>query len=135
MTAFEDQYQDVLQNIEFAIVSVYRENPELTDFDVDKILNALIKAYQSEQQQRTYIKPALSPLAGLVYRRVQTMCDWRLGRETMETKDGNSELPSQEPITVEEVIFCLKRIHNSVGKWGKRGGRKGYLQFVDQFIL
>jgi hypothetical protein len=25
---FEEQYQDVLQNIEFAIVSTYREHPE-----------------------------------------------------------------------------------------------------------
>ena len=29
----EEEYLDILQNIEFAIMSVYRENPLLVDFD------------------------------------------------------------------------------------------------------
>ena len=134
MPDFEDEYLDVLQNIEFAIVSVYRQNTELTDYDVDKVLNALIRAYQAEQKQRAITKPNLSALAEQVYAGVQSMCNWRLGRESMELGDHNSKMPAPEPITVEEVIACLKRIRKSIKRWGRVGGRQGYLQYIDQFI-
>ncbi|MEN6359555.1 MAG: hypothetical protein ABFD59_05810 [Smithella sp.] len=41
MDLFE-KYQDVLQNIEFAIVSIYRENLEMTDYAVMRSLEAII---------------------------------------------------------------------------------------------
>mgnify|MGYP001600389697 CR=1 FL=1 len=41
MSNFEDEYMDVLQNIEMAIVSVYRKHRDLVDYDVDKVLNLL----------------------------------------------------------------------------------------------
>jgi hypothetical protein len=64
---FEEEYQDVLQNIEFAIVSVYREDPGLLDYEVDSALNALIVAYQAEQKHRASRPAALSPLAQEVF--------------------------------------------------------------------
>jgi O6-methylguanine-DNA--protein-cysteine methyltransferase len=39
---FEEKYLDVLQNIEFGIVSVYREHPEMLDWDAFKAVEALI---------------------------------------------------------------------------------------------
>ena len=36
----EEEYQDVMQNIESAIVGVYRDHPELADFQVDQALEA-----------------------------------------------------------------------------------------------
>lgn len=135
MPNVEEEYLDVLQNIEFAIIGVYRKSPELTDYDVEKVLNALIKFYQAERQQRTYEKPRMSSLAEQVYESVQWMCDWRLGRESMETSDGDNEIGTPEPIAVDEVISCLKRVSKSVGKWNKRGGTRGYLQYIDQFIV
>lgn len=44
----EEEHLDVLQNIEAAIVSVYRDHPEMTDYDVDKAFSALIQTYRSE---------------------------------------------------------------------------------------
>ncbi len=61
MAKFEEDYLDVLQNIEAAIVSVYRQHPALLDYEVDKALEALIRAYQAEQQQRTLGATALTP--------------------------------------------------------------------------
>ena len=43
----EEEYLDILQNIEFAIMSVYRENPLLVDFDVEAAINALISLYHA----------------------------------------------------------------------------------------
>ena len=135
MSTLEDENLDVLQNIEFAIISVYRQDPELADYDVDKVLNALIRAYQAQQQNRVFAKPSLSPLAEQVYKGVMQMCEWRLGRETMSKKDRRTKLPAPELISVEVVIACLKRIRKSVEIWNKQGGRRGYLQYIDQFIV
>ena len=46
----EEEYLDILQNIEFAIMSVYRDNPLLVDFDVEAAINALISLYHAESQ-------------------------------------------------------------------------------------
>jgi hypothetical protein len=134
MSNFEEEYMDVLQNIEFAVVNVYRKNRELTDYDVEKVLNALVKSYQAENQQRTYAKPRMSSLAEQVYESVQWMCEWRLGRGSMETEDGDFKTGTPKPISVDEVISCLRRVSKSVKYWTKQGGRRGYLGFIDQFI-
>ena len=46
----EEDYLDILQNIEFAIMSVYRDNPLLVDFDVEAAINALISLYHAQAQ-------------------------------------------------------------------------------------
>jgi hypothetical protein len=130
----EEEYLDVLQNIEFAIVSVYQQHPELVDFEVEQALSALIRAYGLEQQQRTPGPAALKPLEQEVYDRVRAMCEWRLGRTELggvETPRGHS---APAALSLEEVIACLKRIRKSVQKWNRRGGRQGYLQFVSGFV-
>ncbi len=32
------------------------------------------------------------------------------------------------------MIACLKRIRSSIQLWNKEGGRRGYLNFVSQFV-
>ena len=80
MPTFEDQYLDVLQNIEMAIVGVYRENHDLLDYDVDKVLKLLWTEYRNERQGRPMSTPKLSDNAQMVYDRVKEVCEWRLGR-------------------------------------------------------
>ena len=51
---FEEQYEDVLQNIEFTIVGVYREQPdEISDWSVEAALDALIQHYSAQVTGRT----------------------------------------------------------------------------------
>ena len=130
----EEKYFDVLQNMEFAIVNVYHKHPDLTDYDVEKVLNALVREYQSQQKGREFARPALKPVAEDVYVGVKQMCEWRLGHQKLTGNKPRTNNPSPEPISVDEVIICLKRIIKSVGTWNKRGGQQGYLQYVDQFI-
>ncbi len=135
MAEFAEEYEDVLQNIEFAIVSVYREHSGLLDFEVERALNALIVAYQAEQQHRTPSPIEFSPLVQLVFTRVRVMCEWRLGRETFTFAESGEEIPQPLPLSLDEMVACLKRIRKSVQKWNRRQGRQGYLQFVDGFIV
>jgi len=132
---FEQRYEDVLQNIEFGIVQVYRNHPEMTDWEALTAIEALLGTYRAEARGRQATPPSLNPLAEEVYDFVETMCEWRLGRERPFTrKDGETVDPPVEPITLDELLACLKRVRKSITRWNRRGGRQGYLTFVSQFI-
>lgn len=135
MPDIEYEYLDVLQNIEFAIVTVYRQNPNLTDYEVDNALNALIRVYRFEQQNRVFGLPKMSSQVEKVYHGVRQMCEWRLGREKFSGSTRKSKEPSPTPITIDEIIACLKRIRKSVDLWNKQGGRRGYLQYIERFVV
>jgi hypothetical protein len=132
--AFEDKYLDVLQNIESSIVEVYREHPEMTDWDALNAIQALIRFYQAQARKRSAIQPSLSPLAQATFEAVRGMCEWRLGRTHVEVIDGRATDLETTPKTLDEIVACLKRIRGSIEMWNKEGGRRGYLDFVSQFV-
>jgi hypothetical protein len=41
---------------------------------------------------------------------------------------------SVEPITVDEIQACLKRLRKSIETWSKHGGTQGYLNYIRQLI-
>jgi len=133
MPSFEDEYLDVLQNIEFAIVQVAHRHPELTDYEVEKALYALMRMYKRPDQERESRLQAGS-LAEEVYKTVKGMCDWRLGSSLQIPEGLPANLPDVTPLTIDEIQACLKRIRKSLQTWNKRGGRRGYLEFIDQFV-
>src|SRR5215213_4334965 len=94
---FEEQYQDVLQNIEFAISSTYREHPEeISDWSVEAALDALIRAYGAEHTGRTLRPARLSEAEQAIYDRVKAMCEWRLGREQVQIEGEENASILQE---------------------------------------
>ena len=129
----EEEYLDILQNIEFAIMSVYRDNPLLVDFDVEAAINALISLYHAQSQNHEARPDRLNERATLVYERVEAMCEWRLGREVLSRR-MIGRVPPPEPVTLDVIVACLKRIRKSVQRWNKEGGRQGYLTFVGRFV-
>lgn len=134
---FEKEYEDVLQNIEHTIVSAYREEPEISDWTVETALDGLTKTYLAEMRGRTPPRLRLDDREQALYDRLQTMCEWRLGRSpmTLEDEQGNPVETDIPPITLDEIIACLKRIQLSVKRWHKQGGRRGYLEFVSQYVM
>jgi len=130
---FEERYEDVLQNIEFGIVSVYRDHPEMSDWEALSAVEALIRTYRAEAKDRQAGPPSLDPLTEEVYRSVERLCEWRLGREPLPVEGPPKEV-GPEPIMLDEMVDCLKRVRTSIKKWNRRAGRQGYLTFIDQFI-
>ena len=130
----EDEYTDVLQNIEAAIVGVYREHRELVDWDALSAIEALIRAYSAEAHGKPATLRAVPGLTGQVAQAVRAMCEWRLGRENL-TDEGGNNLIGPEPISLDVMLACLKRIRLSIQRWNKEGGRQGYLNFAKEFIL
>jgi hypothetical protein len=130
----EEQFEDVLQNIEAGIVSVYHARPELADWDVEVALEALIQVYQAEVHQRPADLRQLAGNQAEVLRAAQIMCEWRLGRAPLhDERDRPIEMPSA-PLTTTDMIACLKRLRKSIRFWGKAGGRQGYLNYIVNFI-
>ena len=132
--SFEDKYLDVLQNIEFGIVRVYQERPELTDWDSLDAIEALIRGYTAEVRGRSRPNIRLSDLPQLVFDSVEAMCEWRLGRERLSAEGNQPVDVEMEPKTIDEIIACLKRIRKSIKRWNKVGGRQGYLNFISEFV-
>lgn len=131
--SFEDRYLDVLQNIEFIIVQAYRQHPELSDRNVRDVVDALIRSYEVEA--RGYSLPAVkfSALTKELYENVRSMCDWRLGKESLRNEGDQAPEVAMNPRTSKELIACLKRIRLSI-KMHRGSGPRGYLNFASQFI-
>jgi hypothetical protein len=126
LTEFEDQYLDVLQNIEWALLSLVKERPELSDHDMLCIIEQALTYYKSQQRGNLVIAQSkLTDIRQEIFERILSMCEWRLGR----LPSPNKEIACN-PITIEELLLCLKRIEKSIKFWTKQGGRKGYINFA-----
>jgi hypothetical protein len=129
---FEEDYQDVLQNLEATIIMFWQENPDLIDAEVETALDWLIRLYNAQIQGRSFSRP-LRGISRQVAEDVKSMCEIRLGRSQLRDEEGNAILDLGN-ITLDEIVECLKRIKSSVNFWTKERGRQGYLNFVKQFI-
>src|SRR5580698_7082513 len=115
----DEKNLDVLQNIEFGIIQVYRADKSLLDFDVKDALDALVRHYQAEEEQRRPPFKRLGERAQRVFSSVQAFCEWRLGRAPFP---GDGSLPeSSKPVA--ELVACLRKVQKSVPLWSQRGGR------------
>ncbi len=132
--AVQEEYLDVLQNIEFAIVSTSHDHPEMVDAHVIWALEAVIGSYRAERAGRTPEEFSASSVEADLYRAIRNMCEWRLGRLHPDDAEAAELGPAPEPVTLEEIMLCLKRILKSVRFWNKSGGQRGYLTFIAQYV-
>jgi hypothetical protein len=123
----EDQHLDVLQNIEFAIMQVYESTPDLIDTEVLKAIEAVTRIYSAEAQGRSGSALTVRGISAEVAEQVKETCEMRLGRAI----DIDESI---EPKTLTDIVDCLKRIQSSIKFWTQKGGRQGYLNFVQNFF-
>lgn len=110
---------------------MHRADPSLIDADVLDAISALARHYHSEEEQRTPSPANLGERAQRVFQSVQEMCEWRLGRRTL-SNDVQPEMT--EAVPVSGIVRGLREIQKSIPKWTKQRGRKGYLEFVSEFL-
>jgi hypothetical protein len=130
MKKIDEEKLDVLQNIEFGIVQVYRADKSLLDFDVKDAMDALVRHYHAEEEQRRPPFMRLGERAQRVFSSVQAFCEWRLGRAPFP---GDGPLP-ESTVPIAELVECLRKVQKSVPFWSQRGGRQGYLNFVSPYL-
>jgi len=115
----EDKYFDELFELEFSIIEIFRKNPSLIDLEVLIALDASIvncKNIQKGYPQKSFNS---TEIIQSVYKNIDVTC---------------KNLISSGTISIDELLWCLKRIKKSLKSWNKRDGRQGYLNFVDKFI-
>src|SRR6266576_908385 len=106
MSNVEDEYLDVLQNIEFIIIQSARTETSLIDLDILDAVEALVRHYVAEENGRSVPDHRLAEKPERVFVEVKRMCEWRLGRQPLEKPD---EEPTA-PIALSALIQCLRRI-------------------------
>ena len=127
----EDAHLDVLQNIEFAILNVYRAQRNLRDIDVMRALDALIEVYRADARGHTPKEMNLPEPEGTVFQRVKETCEFRLGRSETSAR---VLAPFEGDKTPSDILGCLRKIRRSAERWNKRNGQQGYLEFVSEFV-
>ena len=128
----------LLQNIESTIVNVYEAHPNLKDTQVRKVLEELIKKYRASVSGRPEVTPATaSDVEMIILISIEAVFDKR----RPETGAAPSEKPKSlfgrrnKEATADEIFLaCLRKIEKSVGRWNKRGGEQGYLNFIQGFV-
>ena len=137
---FTEEYEDVLQNLEYPIMNYYHQNPVLEDWDVKRALEATIEHYRAEFANRAPKTKNLSLFEQQLSRQLITICEWRLGRISLDDVMAMTEMFTYQfneddfIKTSEELQKCLKRIIKSVERWNRTGGRQGYLNYTAQFF-
>ncbi|AMO55831.1 hypothetical protein GZ77_08030 [Endozoicomonas montiporae] len=135
-----EEYEDVLQNLEFPIMDFYHQHRVLEDWEVKRALEATIEHYRAEYSKREPKNMHLSDAEDIIMQRLITVCEWRLGRVELDkviaiTRDFAYQFDPENFIkTSEELQKCLKRIIKSVERWSREGGRQGYLTFTSQYF-
>ena len=130
----DEEYLDVLQNIEKAIVNVYKARQDLLDMEVEEALGDLVRTYAWEAEKRGTPPLRLSGKPRVVFDAVRRVCEFRLGRGALEDRERNELILERKSLSIQELLPCLRRIRKSVRHWTSVGGRQGYLEYVRGFL-
>lgn len=132
--AFLDKYTEILNSIESGYLGVAREDHSLSDAQVDMAIEHLVRHYQSVAAGRTPRPIRLGRRSQTILEHMMSIAEILLGHPSAATNVGPSAMVIvQEPLTYAELVACLKRIRVSIRFWSKRGGRRGYLDYVLSF--
>lgn len=125
MMNVEEDCIHILHTLETVVLQQYRKNPALTDYEVLRAYETTIMFYTAQQKNQDPKLVALSPLEQTLYDSISITC--------RECVDGKGIFRS-EPVGVDVIIACLKRLRKSVNMWTKNYGRQGYLNYIRNFI-
>ena len=126
----EPKNLDVLQNLEFAVVEVFRKHREMSDHVAARAYEAAFERYRTEARGHQPKPCVLTGLDREVLNAVVTMCELRLGRATIPGAP-NDAFPM---LPVVELVDCLRELRKSVERHTQREGRQGYLTFVERYV-
>ncbi len=130
----EEKYLDVLQNIETTIIRVYRHEPGLLDVELLEAVEGLLRTYAWEVEKRGTPPLRLTGRAREVFDHMHALCEWRLGRGTLDAGELEGMLIQTFELRPQDLLPCLKKIRGSIRFWTAEGGRQGYLTYVAQFV-
>lgn len=126
----ETNHLDALRNLELAVTRFYRADPDLTDFAVQQAYDSLLDKYGAEQRGTKRRPRQLNEIQQALSAEVETVCEMLLGR----TQSDSDLPPNAETFDLTILIRCLRKLQNSLKKWTKNYGRRGYLDFISPHL-
>jgi hypothetical protein len=123
-----EEHSDVLQNIEFAIVQTWKQYPSMTNYNVMRAYDAAVDYYRAQARGQTPKPVNLGGVEATLWEGIRQTCEWRLGKE------ARPDQPAPEPVSLDVMVACLRRLRKSVDFWTEQGGRQGYLDYIKQFL-
>ncbi len=121
---------DILQNLEFSVVEVWRANRSMSDYAALRAYEAAFQEYRAEMRGGTAKPHGLTGLDATAFEALKRMCEFRLGRGPCPVDRAESV----EPVALETMVDCLRELGKSVERHTKFGGRQGYLTFIDPYL-
>jgi len=131
-TEFEKRFLAQLSELEHAILTGYVQHQELTDRQVDMVLEAVLDALAARALGRPSRQFHLNPVEQDVYDYVWESCTILL--DASKTEYSRQRIGNPFPfrsLTIDELKQCLKRIRTSIRHWGNDGGVRAYLEFIN----
>jgi hypothetical protein len=128
----DDRNLDVLQNLELAVVEVWRTHPNMTDYVAQRAYEAAFEWYRAEVRGHLPKPPSLSGLDQVTFNALKEMCELRLGRGRGESLLGAAQSLPAVPVPL--LVDCLRELRRSVERHTRLEGRQGYLKFIDGFL-
>ena len=125
-----DDFPDVLQNLEATVAEAWRDHPQMSDYTVLTAYETAFHFYRDEMRGHAPKPPGLQGLDGEVFNRVQSICEFRLGRGPAQ----EAAAEKVTPIPLDKLVECLRRLMKSVKLHTSMAGRQGYLAFIVQFL-
>jgi hypothetical protein len=120
-----EKHEATLKSIESGIVTVWRKHPEMANYAVGRAYEAAIAYYLSLAREQVPKPANLTGLDAELFDVVKEACeDCRL----------RGPIPTEPPISLEDLVACLRKLHKSVDFWTKQGGRQGYMKFIEGFV-
>ncbi len=154
----EIEHMGTLQNLEFIIINFDRSSDDLTDLEVIDVLDYLIRAYTAKgnghsapfvrlSPLKRELSDAISVIADMITAPIVTEPDSAVAElDSAITESESSEVAVQPSgsltadnvilgqVTPEVLIACLKRIRKSAKYWNGNNGRRGYLEYIANFM-
>lgn len=117
----EDKYLDILQNIEFIIHKIYREQGNITDKNVETALDYLIEMGKAQMDLPSKFLTKLPPNVQNIVDAIDAILEMR------ETFTKNKE-------QLMDRLMCIYRILDSVRTHYDPKDDCSYLDFIGQFV-
>jgi hypothetical protein len=124
-----EDHPDVLQNIESVVIDVSRSNSAMTNYTVMRVYDTAIAEYSALARQQPPKPANLTGLDATLFKAVREICEWRLGHAV--NRDSDEKI---KPLSVEDLVACLKKLRKSVDFWTRERGRQGYLECIKDFL-
>ena len=123
---------DVLYPLELTVLREWAREPALIDLEVADVFDALGRRYALEERGQTMKPPRLSPKAEVLYEALLGVAEAHAGRQP--PPEEKLRVPFRTDVPPSELAACFKRLSKSVSTWSERGGRQGYLEYIDQLL-